>query len=89
MTSVSGRNSGVMTWLHDKLGALVHNEDGVTAIEYGLIGAGMAVVIVVTFGPSDGDGIVGQLTTTFNQIAGYLGDYNSSMNGPMNPTPNN
>ena len=42
----------------------LHNEDGVTAIEYGLIAAGIAVVIITAVQ------LVGtNLTTTFNSVA--------------------
>ena len=45
----------------------INNEDGVTAIEYGLIAALIAVVIIT------GVTLIGtNLSTTFNTIAGKL-----------------
>lgn len=43
------------------------NEDGVTAIEYALIGVAMAVVVGTAFG-SDTSGIRGALKTAFGTI---------------------
>ena len=43
------------------------DEDGVTAIEYGLIAALVAVVIIGALGT-----LGGQLTTTFNSVAGAM-----------------
>ena len=38
------------TWLSDKVGRFTANSSGATAIEYGLIAAGIAIAIVVTVG---------------------------------------
>jgi len=46
---------------------LVRNEDGVTAIEYGLIAALIAVAAVTVMGT-----VGTNLSTTFNTIAGKL-----------------
>lgn len=43
------------------------NESGATAIEYGLIAAGIAVVIIVAVGS-----VGTNLTTTFTTVAGAL-----------------
>lgn len=54
--------------LHTRILALKQDRRAVTAIEYGLIAAGIAVVIVTAVG------LVGrQLSTLFNKIATDLG----------------
>ena len=45
-----------------------HDESGATAIEYGLIAAGISVVIITTVNT-----IGGQLKNTFNNISTQLG----------------
>ncbi len=37
-------------WLSDKIGRFTANSSGATAIEYGLIAAGIAVAIIVSVG---------------------------------------
>ncbi len=57
-----------MTSIFSKFASRLHNnENGATAIEYGLIAAGIAVVIIaaVTL-------VGGNLTAMFNNIAGNL-----------------
>ncbi|MEZ9246022.1 Flp family type IVb pilin [Vibrio lentus] len=49
-----------------------NDERGVTAIEYGLIAAAMAVVLVGAFYSSDGTGLTAQLTKVFGEITGAL-----------------
>jgi len=50
------------------LNDFIKNEDGVTAIEYALIGVAMATVLAVTFN-ADGQGTIrGELTRAFDQI---------------------
>ena len=48
----------------------LRNEEGATAIEYGIIAGLMAVVLVAIFGP--GGGLTSALTATFTAIAGIL-----------------
>jgi pilus assembly protein Flp/PilA len=49
------------------LKSFVRDEDGVTAIEYGLIAALVAAVLVTAVGA-----VTGGLTTAFNFIAGKM-----------------
>lgn len=56
-----------MNWLTTKVKGFLVEEDGVTAIEYGLIAALIAVAIIVAVG------FVGtNLSTTFNNVADHL-----------------
>ena len=50
-----------------KLFAFLKNESGATAIEYGLIAAGISVVIIATV-----NAIGGKLNATFNSISTQL-----------------
>ncbi len=53
--------------LKSKLQSLKESESGATAIEYGLIAAGIAIVIIVAVG------LIGNsLNNTFNSIASAL-----------------
>ena len=56
-----------MNWLTTKIKGLWHEEDGVTAIEYGLIAALIAVVIIVSV-TAVGD----QLVLVFERIRDAL-----------------
>ncbi len=57
----------MITKLKSKLQSLQESESGATAIEYGLIAAGIAIVIIVAVG------LIGNsLQNTFNSIAGAL-----------------
>jgi pilus assembly protein Flp/PilA len=47
----------------EKLVKFIKDEEGVTAIEYGLIAAGIGIAIVATVGL-----VGGQLNTLFNQV---------------------
>jgi pilus assembly protein Flp/PilA len=51
---------------------LIKNEDGATAIEYGLIAALIAVAAIGAMGS-----IGTQLSTTFNKVSGNLSSANS------------
>ena len=46
----------------------LHNESGATAIEYGLIAAGISVAIITTVNT-----LGGQLKNTFNTVSTQLG----------------
>jgi pilus assembly protein Flp/PilA len=50
-----------------KLIAFLKNESGATAIEYGLIAAGISVAIIVVV-----NGLGTKLNTTFSSISGQL-----------------
>jgi len=61
--------SQAMNWLK----SLIEQDDGVTAIEYGLIAALIAVVIIAALT------VVGtELNTTFTTISGALSNANAS-----------
>jgi pilus assembly protein Flp/PilA len=63
------KESAAMLKIISKIQAYKTNEEGATAIEYGLIAAGIAVaisVVVFTFG--------GELTTLFDDMSGKLGE---------------
>lgn len=47
--------------------AFLKNESGATAIEYGLLAAGISVVILVTLNT-----VGSQLNSKFDEISGYL-----------------
>jgi len=49
------------------IAAYIANEDGATAIEYGLIAAGIAVAIAVVVGLT-GDGLVGLFETVNTEL---------------------
>jgi pilus assembly protein Flp/PilA len=51
----------------EKLVKFIKDEEGVTAIEYGLIAAGIGIAIIATVGL-----VGGQLNTLFNQIVTAL-----------------
>jgi pilus assembly protein Flp/PilA len=51
----------------EKLVKFIKDEEGVTAIEYGLIAAGIGIAIVATVGL-----VGGQLNTLFNQVVTAL-----------------
>ncbi|WP_461537845.1 Flp family type IVb pilin [Spongorhabdus nitratireducens] len=58
------------------LDALKQDQRGVTAIEYALIAAGVAVVLTAAFAGTSGGGdgtITGAMTTAFNKIKTALG----------------
>ena len=57
-----------MNWLTTKIKGFLVEEDGVTAIEYGLIAALIAVGIITTVGLV-GDG----LNATFTEVSAELG----------------
>lgn len=57
-----------MNWLTTKIKGFLVEEDGVTAIEYGLIAALIAVVIIVAV-----TAVGVNLTAVFNNIATKLG----------------
>lgn len=57
----------------DWLKSCIEEDDGVTAIEYGLIAALIAVVIIAAIGL-----VGGELNTTFTQIQEALANANSS-----------
>ncbi len=46
----------------------VKDESGATAIEYGLIAAGLSVVIIALFGGGDDSVIKNTLTAIFNKV---------------------
>jgi pilus assembly protein Flp/PilA len=46
----------------------VKDESGATAIEYGLIAAGLSVVIIALFGSGDESVIQGTLTSIFDKV---------------------
>lgn len=48
----------------------LRNEEGATAIEYGIIAGLMAAVLVLIFGPTGS--LTAALTATFTTIAGIL-----------------
>ena len=50
-----------------KLVAFFRNEDGATAIEYGLIAAGISIAIIATV-----NALGTQLNTTFNSVSTQL-----------------
>ena len=54
----------MLTYLRARIGSLYHNEKGVTAIEYGLIAALIAVVIVTILTTMGGN-----LKTAFTTIS--------------------
>jgi len=55
-----------------KLNSLARNEDGATAIEYGLIAALIAVAVMTTVA-----GLGSQLDTTFSKTSSQLGTANA------------
>ncbi|PCI39360.1 MAG: hypothetical protein COB46_09045 [Rhodospirillaceae bacterium] len=62
----------IPTWIHKHLKAFCHNEDGVTAIEYGVIIALFSGTLLVAL-PNIGDGIsnpLTQLTSAINNGGG-------------------
>lgn len=56
-----------MNFLATHIARFIRNEDGATAIEYGLIAAGIAVAIIVTV-----QGLGTQLNTTFTSVSNAL-----------------
>jgi pilus assembly protein Flp/PilA len=54
-----------------KIVAFLKNESGATAIEYGLIAAGIAVAIIAVV-----NGLGTQLSTTFGKVTDAMAAYN-------------
>ena len=66
-SATTERRGGLIAKLKDKLQSLKESESGATAIEYGLIAAGIAIVIIVAVG------LIGNaLQNTFNSVADAL-----------------
>ena len=57
-----------MKWFIQKTRELIHSKDAVTAIEYSLIAALVAVAIITAL-----NGLATALNATYNTIAGHLG----------------
>lgn len=59
-----------MNMLKKYINKFVKNEDGVTAIEYAIVAAGVAAVVMIIFA---NDGVVAQtLTNVFNTLSDRL-----------------
>ena len=63
VANINGRNV-----MFDKIKSILRDKSGATAIEYGLIAAGIAVVIIAAIALAGG-----ALQNTFNTIANGLG----------------
>lgn len=59
------------------ISAYKKDERGVTAIEYGLIGVAMAVVLGAAFGTKADGSIIGELTDSFTSIGGKIKNANA------------
>jgi len=59
--------SNLRSNIRNLFGNIAKNEKGVTAIEYGLIAAGIAVAIIATIAA-----LGSNLTTTFSDVSGAM-----------------